>query len=664
MQPLDAVTLKALAAQWEAMLLGSRVAKVMHPSAHEFLLTFWGGAVRDTEENPNHCDLLYIHLGPEAPFACLAESRQRHEITLNTFEKPTAMCMGLRKQLGGAVFLETQTLPGERVVNFVFENYNELGQRVRLVLSLELMGKHTNMILYDDEQKRMVAVAHGVSESMSRHRELAAGLSYAPPPFPANKKLLSSLSCAEFVALWQRKPATEDGVAYLNRAIAGWGQGFLQDALVLAKATTQNIQASATTTDEAAALGEALYRILFQLENGESLAPALVAHGSRFSLIKPTVDAVKEEESKTRTPFDSVNTLIFTYFTKHLKQLRLSRRREQLTARMERQGQKLQRRQEELQPQLDSSEASEIELLQATGDRLLAAYGAHEVPAEGTGGLQEICLPAYDAGADDANAWRIALDPALGWVENAKLYYRRAKKAKARRELRQQMAAPLQDALDFIDTLKQLTTQADSLAELDALESDFNGAGLARIDDHVAAAEFAENPSQNPALQSKAQALAKLKSKKQNGKAQKGKTTNTKGKNKDKDTKLPTGVTVLQSSDGLELLLGKSAQGNDAIVGKLSRADDVWLHVHQMPGSHVLIRTQSNPVPVRTLEEAAMLAAYYSAARQGLNVPVVYTEIRYVRKIPHSYPGHVNYRQEKSLFITPNPDQLLTLRSV
>jgi predicted ribosome quality control (RQC) complex YloA/Tae2 family protein len=661
MQPLDAVTLKALAAQWEAMLLGSRIAKVMHPSAHEFLLTFWGGAVRDTEENPNHCDLLYIHLGPEAPFACLTESRQRHNITLNTFEKPTAMCMGLRKQLGGAVFLETQTLPGERVVNFVFENYNELGQRVRLVLSLELMGKHTNMILYDDEQKRMVAVAHGVSESMSRHRELAAGLSYAPPPFPANKKLLSSLSCGEFVELWRRKPTTEDGVAYLNRAIAGWGQSFLQDALAFAKETVQNIQPATAAADEASVLGEALYRVLFQLENGEALAPALVANGSRFTLVKtPTAEDTSDGEP-TRTPLDSVNTLIFSYFTRHLKKLRLLRRREQLTARMERQRNKLQRRKEELQPQLDSSEADEIEWLQATGDRLLAAYGAHEVPSEGTGGLREICLPAYDAEATDAEAWRIELDPALGWVENAKLYYRRAKKAKARRELRQQMAAPLQDALDFIDTLKQLTTQADSLAELDALEFDFNGAGLARIDDHVAAAEFAENPSQNPALQSKAQVLAKLKTSKQTGKnkAQKGKAS--KNKAKEKGAKLPTGITVLHSSDGLELLLGKSAQGNDAIVGKLSRADDVWLHVHQMPGSHVLIRTQSNPVPVSTLEEAAMLAAYYSAARQGLNVPVVYTEIRYVRKIPHSYPGHVNYRQEKSLFITPDPARLETL---
>ena len=642
MQPLDAVTLKALAAQWQAMLLGARIAKVMHPSAREFLITFWGGAVRDSDENPEHNDMLYIHLGPEAPFAGLTQSRQRQDITLNAFDKPTALCMGLRKQLGGAVFLEARTLPGERVVDFLFENYNELGQRVRLVLSLELMGKHTNMILYDEDQRRMIAVAHGVSESMSRHRELAVGLPYAPPPFPAHKKLLSAFSESEFIDLWRRKPSGEEGAAYLNRYIAGWGQGLLHDALSTFLDTKK-----ALAMDERV-LATNLYRLLSQLECGEFLFPSMDADGSHFTLVK----SANASESSKRIAFLNLNKMIFTYFTRHLKALRLLRRREQLVSRLERQRSKLQRRRQELQPG-DANEANEIEMLQATGDRLLAAYGAREVSPDGPGGLRQISLPRYESeDSSDATPWVIELDPALGWVENARLYYRRAKKAKARRELRQQLAVPLQDSLDFIDTLKQLTAHADSLAELDAIEVDVNDAGLTRLGENTPSVESMDKNL----LRSNAKALNKNRlSQSSRAGLQSGK------KSREKEAKLSTGVTVLHSSDGLELLLGKSAQGNDAIVGKLSRADDLWLHVHQMPGSHVLIRTQSSPVPNRTLEEAAMLAAYYSAARQGLNVPVVYTEIRYVRKIPHSYPGHVNYRQEKSLFITPDSERLEAL---
>jgi predicted ribosome quality control (RQC) complex YloA/Tae2 family protein len=89
-------------------------------------------------------------------------------------------------------------------------------------------------------------------------------------------------------------------------------------------------------------------------------------------------------------------------------------------------------------------------------------------------------------------------------------------------------------------------------------------------------------------------------------------------------------------------------------VGKLSRPNDIWLHVHLMPGSHVLIKAAEQEINSVTLEEAAMLSAYYSVARQSVNVPVIYTQSRYVKKIPQSYPGHVNYREEKTIFITPD----------
>lgn len=614
MQPLDAVTLKALGLEWREMLTQARVAKVMHPSAQEFLLTFWGGAVRGT-----HRDLLYIHLSPEAPCVFLADARQRQTLTLNTFDKPTALCMGLRKHLNGASFLTARTLPGERALDLVFENYNELGQRVRLVLSLELMGKHSNMILYDEAHGHMLAVAHGVSESMSRHRELAAGLPYAPPPFPSGKRVLSTLSEAEFTALWRRRPVGEPPATYLNRTLAGWGQGILKESLRIVLGPEAEAGAAVFEHD-----GNRLYHTLLRLEAGEALTPVVSANGERFMLLVPGVSSDLEGWRSC----ESVNALVADYFTRHLRAMRLRRRREQLLMLLDRRWERLQRREQELRP-AGEDDAEEIALLQATGDRLLAAYGAGEVPREGPGGLREVRLTRYDSG----EPWMIAIDPAVGWVENAQMYYRCAKKAKARQALQRNMAEPLRDALTFIENLRQLAVQADTLVELEAIAADLEGSGLA-LPGEGRSREEQERPPKRNGCPSPARRGV--------------------GGRREEDA-LPAGVVQFRSSDGLELLLGKSAQGNDAIVGRLSRADDVWLHVHQMPGSHVLIRAGKAPVPAQTLEEAARLAAYYSAARHSVNVPVIYTSIRYVRKIPHSYPGHVTYREEKTVFVTPAP---------
>ncbi len=584
MQQLDALTLKALATELQSLLDHAKVSKVQHTSPHEFLITFWGGPVRADQHN-----LLYIQLSPEAPFCVLTQPKHKQETVLHTFAKPTALCMLLRKHLQGASLQTVQTLPGERVLDLVFENFNELGNKVRLVLSLELMGKHSNMIFYDAVSGQILAVAHGVSEIMSSHRELAAGLPYAPPPRPVGKRLLSELTSTDFHELLAQKPVEAPLANFLNGNLTGFGLRMLEDAIAL----------------QPDAMG--LYRQLCELESGQTLSPSISENGEQFSLTGARFSAQK--------PFASVNELVGHYFIGHLLATRLTRKSTQLLQQLDQQEKKRSRREKELVPITDE----EINQLQATGDRLLSAFSAREVPPQAMPGKGTVHLTHYE----DESPWIIEIDPSVSWIENAQVYYRRAKKAKARKDVYEQMADALNGERDYLQSLIQLVKQAETLVELDALEADMAEAGFIK----------------------KAPKLLEGKKKKS-------------GENPDKDIR---GVSSLRSSDGLEILLGKSGQGNDAIVGKLSRSDDLWLHVHQMPGSHVLVRAGKEAIPDQTLLEAATLAAHYSSARSSLNIPVVYTQCKFVRKIPQSYPGHVNYRQEKTVFITPDPALLAKL---
>jgi len=605
MQQLDAVTLKALARELQNLLDFAKVSKVQHPSAHEFLITFWGGSDR-----PEQLNLFYIQLNPEAPFCALTRVKRKQDTVLHTFDKPTALCMLLRKHLHGASLQAVRTLPGERVLDLIFENFNELGNKVRLVLSLELMGKHTNMLLYDEVQGILLAVAHGVSEIMSQYRELAAGLPYAPPPKPPGKSLLSEMSETEFEAFLAQKPAEDSLSRYLNTNLAGFGQKILEDSLAL-------------STEP-----RALYAQLNALENGEQLQPAISLDGQRFTL----VPNVPQADAGQWHPVSNVNAMVGDYFTTHWRQIRVQRHRQQLLQNLDRQLKKLKQREQELIP----GAKNEIELLQTTGDRLLAALSSLEVPEHPQAHKGAVQLIDYATG----QPLSIEIDPSLSWVENAQVYYRRAKKAKARREIYEQLSATIQAEREYLQTLKQLVNQAETLADLAALEMDVSQAGLLKSENSIATKD-----------QEKTASNGKRNKKQIDSKAQKA--SNKSKPNKQKSG-ASSGVAGFTSSNGLEILLGKSGQGNDAIVGKLSRSDDLWLHVHQMPGSHVLVRTGKEEVPDQTLLEAAMLAAYYSSARNSLNVPVVYTQSKFVRKIPHSYPGHVNYRQERTIFISPD----------
>jgi predicted ribosome quality control (RQC) complex YloA/Tae2 family protein len=91
---------------------------------------------------------------------------------------------------------------------------------------------------------------------------------------------------------------------------------------------------------------------------------------------------------------------------------------------------------------------------------------------------------------------------------------------------------------------------------------------------------------------------------------------------------------------------------------KTAAAHDLWLHTQNIPGSHVIIRTQGRPVPSGVLLEAANLAVYFSKARSSSKVPVDYTNKRYLRKPTSSPPGFVLYEQYQTLIIDPDPQVL------
>lgn len=106
--------------------------------------------------------------------------------------------------------------------------------------------------------------------------------------------------------------------------------------------------------------------------------------------------------------------------------------------------------------------------------------------------------------------------------------------------------------------------------------------------------------------------------------------------------------------EGYEIYVGRNNRQNDIVTTKMGKSYDVWLHVKNMPGSHVLIKNKGTDVPDSVIEKAAGLAAYYSGARESAMVQVDYTNIKNVKKPSGSMPGKVIYERYKTAYVAPN----------
>lgn len=118
------------------------------------------------------------------------------------------------------------------------------------------------------------------------------------------------------------------------------------------------------------------------------------------------------------------------------------------------------------------------------------------------------------------------------------------------------------------------------------------------------------------------------------------------------------------SGRGLEIWVGRTAEENQSLTFRTARPDDLWFHVKQYPGSHVLLRCGKHPPHPDDVVDAAQLAAFYSRAGRGSQVAVDYTARKFVRKRPHAGPGQVLYTREKTLYVTPDPERLKQLGAV
>ena len=117
-----------------------------------------------------------------------------------------------------------------------------------------------------------------------------------------------------------------------------------------------------------------------------------------------------------------------------------------------------------------------------------------------------------------------------------------------------------------------------------------------------------------------------------------------------------------RSTAGLRISVGKNNTQNDQLTAKQAGKWDIWFHTQKIHGSHVILWTEGREPDAQSLSEAAILAAYYSQAREGTKVPVDYTPVKYVKKPAGARPGMVIYTTCQTAYVDPDGELARKLR--
>ncbi len=394
--PMDGVTIGFAVRELNERLAGGRVDRVTQPEKDTVVLL-----VRAGSEN------LRLLL-------CASPNNARCHLTNEKFPnplEPPVFCMTLRKQLIGARLMELTQVGGDRVVHIDFDALSELGDHVRRRLVLEIMGRHSNLMLLE-ESGRIVEAARHVNYEMSRVRQIQPGLPYLPPP--VQDKLCPEEATAE--ALLQR--LASQGDVPLHKALGNCVSG-------LSAATAREIacRVLAPGEEKSGDLAETAARVADFLRRLPSLASprVLEIEGEArevfaFPYLSCDLSAQKE--------YPTLSAALERYFGLRDAQDRLSQRSSSmvrlLKGQVERCEKKLALQEEEL------SSAARMEEYRVMGDVLNAnLYRLHK------GQLSAVLPNFYDEAGGDIT---IPLDAQLTPSQNAQRYFKRYQKARSARE--------------------------------------------------------------------------------------------------------------------------------------------------------------------------------------------------------------------------------------
>ncbi len=555
--------------------IGARVDKIHQPSRDEILIHLRG---RD---------------GVRKVLISTAGDSARIHITEVAIENPAAppmFCMLLRKHLGGGKLTGVRQDGLERILFLDFDCINELGDRVTLTLACEVMGRYSNLILYDQDGKVIDSLKRNAD--VTRERVLLPGFPYEMPRRSRRLNFMSTddetigsaLLLAPDMNLDKALVQLFEGVSPL--LAREW-------AYYVGKGDTVRTHSMTQPQKE---------RLLFTLHR---TAEMLVNGSCQFTILQTPEGQLKDycflrpEQYGalmiTRV-MPSASAALDEFYAQRDLHARMKQRANDLfrlvMTRLERVSRKLDNQRQEL------AETDKMERNKLFGDLLSA--NLYRIRKGDSAALVE---NFYE---EECPQLSIPLQTNLTPSQNAQRYYTLYRKAATAREKLAEQIDQGEQELQYLESVFDVLNRAETEGDLLLLREELSQQGYVK---NRSARQ--KPPKQQPPM-------------------------------------------VYRSEDGFMILVGRNNRQNDQLTMKQASKQDIWLHTQNIPGSHVILVTGGMEPSETAIRQAAVLAAYHSKARNSAQVPVDFCRVRFVKKPNGAKPGMVIFTNQQTLYVRPD----------
>lgn len=570
----DGITIHALVKEFNDKLKDGRINKIAQPEKDELLLTIKtaSGQLR-----------LLLSANAGLPLVYITDNNKPSPLTAPNF------CMLLRKHINNGKIISI-TQPGlERIIDFHIEHLDEMGDLCTKHLIVELMGKHSNIIFTDDND-RIIDSIKRINASVSSVREVLPGFTYF---IPNTGEKLNALNTTrdEFksCALTKNQP--------LSKAIYTTYTGFsplVAEDLCYGASLDSGIAACGLDENSALHIAGIFNNYMDDIKACNFIPCIAYRNGQPQDFYVTLPSSFPQEDCKI---YDSVSVMLEHFYAAKNNISRIRQRsadlRQVINTALDRNYKKYDLQLKQLK---DTEKRDKYKLF----GELLNVYGYEIQP-----GSRECSVLNYY----DNTTITIPLDSTLTPQENSQKFYEKYNKQKRTYEALSELTISTKAEIDQLESIKTSLEIATSYDD------------LIQIKEELVTYGFIKN---------------KINDKK--GRPEKSKSK----------------PFHYISSDGFDIYVGKNNIQNEELTFKLAVGNDWWFHAKNMPGSHVIVKSQGKDLPDNTFEEAARLAAYYSKGRDMEKVEIDYVEKKQIKKVPGAALGFVIYHTNYSMNITPD----------
>ena len=593
----DGITTAAVVAELNKTITGGGINRIIQPEKDELYLTI---------KNNRETYLLYMSTNAALPLLYLTYKKVQAPLTAPNF------CMLLRKHLQGGRIRkviqgldETVSVTGddntapvphslERVVTLLIDHRDEMGDPCLRKLVIEIMGKHSNIILLNEDNVIMDSIKR-VPSSMSSVREVLPGRAYFIPQTKDKKEPLP-LTDEELDEILAKPAKVAEA---LSGSLTGLSR-LASEEICYEAGVDGGAPLAALSDSEKAAVVRSFRHMMQSVEAG-SFSPQIVYLNGRAKDFA-CFDLRLYDDAEIET-MESASEMLVGFYAKKNRDTRMHEKsaglRHQVTTALDRVNKKAVIQEKQLK------DAAKKDKYRIYGEMLNTyGYSAEE-------GAKSIEVINYYTN----EPLTVPLDPTLSASANAQKYFERYNKLKR--------------------------TEASVSEQLKVTYSDRE-----QLEAVLTAIDLAENEADLSAIRRELARDGWIR----RGADERGGKGKAKGKSREEKSK----PMLFRSSDGFLIGVGKNNDQNDELTFKMASGNDWWFHAKGQPGSHVILHTEGKDVPDRAFEEAGALAAYYCKNNKAPKVEIDYTQRKNLRRTPGAKAGFVIYYTNYSMMAVPD----------